>query len=78
MVCVEVEAMNPDLTHEIIIHNNDWHLAEEWCNQNIGAFNQEWYKLGIDPMDNLLYEKTPSVWYFRREQDAVAFALRWT
>ena len=27
--------MNPDLKHEVIIYNNDWHLAEDWCEQNI-------------------------------------------
>jgi hypothetical protein len=69
--------MNPALKYQVIIHNNDWHLAQEWCQQNIGEFDQDWYKLGIDPMSSMFDQKIQSVWYFRDETDAVMFSLKW-
>jgi len=70
-------SMNLDLKYQVIIHNNDWPLAQEWCEQNIGEFNHTWYKLGIDPVDSLFNKQVESVWYFRYEEDATLFALRW-
>lgn len=72
--------MNPDLKYQVIIHNDDWDLAQEWCEQNLGAFDDTWYKLGIDPVDQIFNSdrETESVWYFRNEKDAVAFALKWS
>ena len=70
--------MNPDLRYQVIIHNNNWHLAEDWCVQNVGAFDQDWYKLGIDPMNSMFNRRTESVWYFRSEKDAVIFKLKWS
>lgn len=72
--------MNPDLKYEVVIHNNDWDLAQAWCEQNIGEFDDTWYKLGIDPMELLFNSdrETESVWYFRHSKDAVAFKLKWS
>ena len=69
--------MNQNLIHKVTIYNDEWHLAQEWCEQNIGEFNDTWYKLGIDPVSSLFYDKVESVWYFKNESDAVLFKLRW-
>lgn len=69
--------MNPDLKYQVVIHNDNWHLAQEWCEQTIGVFDQDWYKLGIDPVAHLFTNQTESIWYFRSEKDAVLFSLRW-
>jgi hypothetical protein len=69
--------VNPALTHEVIIYNDDWHLAQTWCEENVGRFDQDWYKLGIDPVDRLFFAKTQTIWYFRRAEDATMFKLKW-
>ena len=69
--------MNPELTHEVIIYNNDWHLVQAWCEQNVGEFDHTWYKLGIDPLTQLFERRTKTVWYFRYEKDALMFKLKW-
>ena len=72
--------MNPDLKYQVIIHNNDWVNAQEWCEQNVGEFDDTWYKLGIDPVDSIFNQdrETETVWYFRYEKDAMLFKLRWS
>ena len=73
--------MNPALIHEVVIHNNNWHLAEQWCEQNIGKFDSTWYKLGIDPLEMMMRsadQKTRTVWYFCHEEDAMMFKLKWS
>jgi hypothetical protein len=67
-----------DWPYQITIATPDWYLAQQWCETNVGVFDQDWYKLGIDPADYFAHGKTRSTWLFRREQDAVAFALRWS
>ena len=69
---------HPDLPYRVILHNKDWASAQAWCDENIGQFDQDWYKLGIDPLEALKStEPVRTVWFFRRESDAVAFSLRW-
>ena len=73
--------MNPKLIHKVIIQNDHWHLAQEWCEQNIGEFNDTWYKLGIDPLETMMRPigaKMQTVWYFQNEKDAMMFKLRWS
>jgi len=73
--------VNPALTHEVIIYNDDWHLAQTWCEENIGRFDDTWYKLGIDPMGMMMRppgSKTKTIWYFAQEKDAVLFKLKWS
>lgn len=57
--------------------SNDWYPMQEWCEHNVGAFNQDWYKLGVDLAEVLDTGMTRTVWYFRRQCDAVAFVLKW-
>lgn len=68
--------MNPDLKYKVIIYN-DWQLAQDWCEQTVGVFDQDWYKLGIDITMQLFDERIESVWYFRSDKDAAMFALKW-
>lgn len=70
--------MTKDWPYQITTERPDWHywyLAQQWCETNVGVFDQDWYKLGIN---HVAHGKIRSTWLFRREQDAVAFALRWS
>ena len=69
--------MHPNLPYRVVIHHEDWPGAQAWCDLNVGAFDQDWYKLGIDPMATMIHGPVETIWFFRREQDAVAFSLRW-
>ena len=51
---------------------------QEWCNAYVGEFDQDWYKLGVDPLDYVRNDRFRTEWYFKREQDAVLFKLKWT
>ena len=70
--------LRDDWPYQITIKTPDWYLAQQWCETNVGVFDQDWYKLGIDIADYFAHGKIRSTWLFRREQDAVAFALRWS
>lgn len=67
--------MNPDLIYKAVIEC-DWWEAEQWCNEHVGKWNIDWYKLGIDPAASLFGDNT-STWYFADEQKMLMFLLRW-
>ena len=69
--------MDPEW-HHVVIYNNDWPAAEEWCQQHIGEFDQDWYKLGIDAADWFRDGPICTRWYFKKEKDAIIFSLKWT
>ena len=71
-------SLGPEWKYHITIEEPDWVAAQEWCGRNIGEFDRDWYKLGIDPMDYLLSSVVRTTWYFKREQDVVNFSLRWS
>jgi hypothetical protein len=58
--------------------SHDWLEVTEWCRQNIGEFDRDWYKLGEDIAAQSIYSDYKSTYMFRREQDAVLFKLRWS
>ena len=66
-----------DWPYRVEICTSDWYPVQLWCEQIIGEFDQDWYKLGIDPAEYVIDGRTRSTWYFKREQDAVMFKLRW-
>ena len=68
--------MNPDLKYEVKI-KCDWPAASDWCFENVGEFNQDWLKLGIDPAAALFDDHT-TTWYFKDERMAAAFVLKWS
>ncbi len=51
--------------------------VQDWCWENIGEFNQDWYKLGEDILANLISDYK-STYMFRKEEHAVLFQLRWS
>ena len=55
-----------------------WPEVVEWCKQNIGEYDQAWFKLGEDPAAQSIYTDYKSTYLFRKEQDAVLFKLRWS
>jgi hypothetical protein len=68
--------MNPELVYEVAIECN-WEAAQVWCDNNVGKFNVDWYKLGIDPAA-IMFDDHKTYWYFKNEKDVSAFLLRWT
>ena len=67
--------MNPDLILRADVEC-DWWEAEQWCNEYVGLWNVDWYKLGIDPAAAIFGNNTTH-WYFKDEQKMVLFLLRW-
>ena len=55
-----------------------WPEVVAWCEQNIGKYDRDWFKLGEDPAAMSIYTDYKSTYLFRREQDAVLFKLRWS
>lgn len=68
--------MNPELKYEVKI-KCDWPAASEWCKENVGEFNKDWLKLGIDPAA-ALFDDHKTTWYFKDEQMAAMFVLWWS
>ena len=50
--------------------------VQDWCETNIGQFDQEWYKLGEDIMASIMSDYK-STYMFRQYEHAVLFELRW-
>lgn len=63
--------------YHITIQRQEWDVVEQWCEANFGEFGQRWYKLGVDPMAFALGNDYRTRWYFKTQQDAVFFQLRW-
>ena len=49
-----------------------------WCEQNIGKFDQEWYKLGEDIAAQSINPDYKSTYMFKSEKHAVLFKLKYT
>ena len=47
------------------------------CEQNIGEFDRDWYKLGEDITAQFLNTHYQSTYMFKLEKHAVLFRLRW-
>lgn len=75
MECVAYRVMNPKLTLQVDVEC-DWWEAEQWCNEYIGKWNEDWYKLGIDPAASMFGNNTTH-WFFEDEQKQLLFILRW-
>ena len=69
--------LGPEWKYHVTIRNEDWEAAQAWCNHYIGKFDEDWYKLGIDPAEYILFGETRTTWYFKREEDIVLFMLKW-
>jgi len=51
--------------------------VENWCVENIGPWNETWYKLGADPAASIFDPDYRSTYFFKTEQDQLLFMLRW-
>ena len=69
--------MSPEWKYKITIQNPDWHEIENWCLVYVGKFDQEWYKLGIDPAEFVIDGRTHTTWLFKKHEHATMFTLRW-
>jgi hypothetical protein len=70
--------MSPEFKYKITLENADWVGAQYWCEDHFGEFGIGWYKLGIDPAEILISGVTKTTWYFKNEQDAAHFLLKWS
>ena len=53
--------------------------VEPWLKENIGEFDQEWYRYGTDIAQGIVAGAPLYDYYrFRDEQAAVLFQLRWS
>lgn len=68
--------LGPEWKHCIVLNRDNWPEIQDWCVANIGEFDQAWYKLGIDPMAHMIGDRR-TTWFFKREVDAILFALKW-
>jgi hypothetical protein len=66
-----------DWPYQIILYTDDYEEIQDWCYKNIGEFDKDWYKLGIDPMQYFALGYKTTTWLFKREKDAMFFKLRW-
>lgn len=68
--------LGPEWKYNITVTYSNWIEMQNWCENYIGEFDKDWYKLGIDPM-MWLNGDTSSTWYFKKEKDIILFKLRW-
>lgn len=70
--------MNEKFPFTVTINQKNWHLVQQWCEKYIGNFAEDWYKLGIDPMQGVFDDNTwATTWLFRKKEHAILFSLRW-
>ena len=69
--------MMTDFPFRVSLRNIDWEAAVRWCEIYVGKFDQDWYKLGIDPAEYIMYGDTTTTWLFKREEDVILFTLKW-
>jgi hypothetical protein len=67
---------DPDWPY-ICYTSHPWPEVCDWCKENIGEFDQEWYKLGEDIAAQGIYSDYKSTYMFRDERHVVLFRLRW-
>jgi hypothetical protein len=49
-----------------------------WCEQQLGTFDQAWYRLGRDPAADLMYPLGPDIYWFDNKKYHMWFTLRWS
>ena len=55
-----------------------WTEVADWCEANVGRFDQDWYRYGTDIMSGVAGWEPYDTYRFRTEQAAVLFRLRWS
>jgi len=70
--------MNPELTYTASTRSM-WYPVEMWCVENIGTWNQDWYRVHADLAEWVDGANSVSeTYYFRTGEQATLFALRWS
>ena len=70
-------SMNPDWPY-VCYTQHDWPEVCAWCEQTIGEFDRDWYKLGEDIAAQSINPGYASTYLFRTEQHAMLFQLKWS
>jgi len=68
--------INPALIH-VVYSRADWADTVSWLEDNVGQFNETWYKLGQDLVYGVIVGWPGDEYRFLRESDAAWFKLRW-
>ncbi len=68
----------PDAEWPLVCYtSHPWPEVCAWCEQNIGEFDRDWYKLGEDIAAQSIMSDYKSTYLFRDERHAMLFKLRW-
>ena len=70
-------SLGPEWKYHVTINHKDWEEVAVWCQLNIGTFDQDWYKLGIDIARYIIDGDYRTTWYFKQEYAASMFVLKW-
>jgi hypothetical protein len=58
--------------------SHHWSDVEEWCDANIGPWNETWCKVGLDSESFIITDPHyRTTYYFKTEKDQLLFTLRW-
>lgn len=74
----KIELLDPEWKYSINLYNVNWPIVQEWCEEYIGEFDVDWYKLGIDPVEFISNKEFYTTWLFKDEKKYIHFKLRWT
>ena len=55
-----------------------WYPVEMWCVENIGSWNQDWYRVHADMAEYIENDNVQETYHFRTAEQATLFALRWS
>jgi len=73
----EVSAINPQLVY-VAYSRADWSDTTPWLEENVGEFNETWYKLGRDAIMFLSPNWRGDEYLFLRDEDRALFILKWS
>lgn len=68
--------MNPKLSYTATT-GYFWPEVEQWCVDNIGGWNIDWYRVHADLAEYIENGNVQETYYFRTGEQATLFALRW-
>jgi hypothetical protein len=69
--------INPELIYEVYT-DHDYPEVEAWCVENVGLWNEDWYREPLDLAVIILSGSSKTRYFFKTEQDKIMFILRWS
>ena len=69
--------INPLLVY-VAYSRADWSDTTPWLEENVGEFNETWYKLGRDAIMFLSPNWRGDEYLFLRDEDRALFILKWS